>query len=78
MGEWLRFHLDETITALAIPEGGRFLVRVREPAEGNRRPIQFYRWNLREAQKAADQLVQAYYPHDCDEQNCGRWRKTDS
>lgn len=54
------------------------MVRVREPADGNRRPIQFYRWNLKEAQKAADQLVQAYYPHDCDEQKCGRWRKTDS
>ncbi|MBD0326541.1 MAG: hypothetical protein ICV68_08915 [Pyrinomonadaceae bacterium] len=52
MSIWRRYHLDETITALAIPENGRFLVRVREPPGGNRNPIEFYRWNLLDAQEA--------------------------
>ena len=77
MSIWRRFHLDETITALAIPENGRFLVRVREPPDGNRNPIEFYRWNLLDAQEAGDRLVQAYYPHECLEGNCGEWRKLD-
>lgn len=77
MSEWQCLHLDETITAMAIPERGRFLVRIREPEEGNRHPIEFYRGTLKEAQRAARKLVQMYYPHQCDER-CGRWRKTDA
>jgi hypothetical protein len=75
MSEWRRFHMDETITAMAIPENKRFLVHVREPPGEHRNPIEFYRWNLQDAKEAADRLVQAYYPHDCDEQRCGEWRK---
>ena len=75
MSEWRRFHLDDTVTAMAIPDSRRFLVRMREPAGENRQPIEFYRGNLKEAQRAADRLVQAYYPHECDEERCGQWRK---
>ena len=74
---WRRFHLDETITAMAIPENPRFLVHVREPPGESRNPIEFYRSNLRDAREAADRLVQLYYPHECDAQLCGGWRKSD-
>ncbi|HET8669259.1 MAG TPA: hypothetical protein VFM05_01155 [Candidatus Saccharimonadales bacterium] len=78
MSHWNCFHLDDTITAIVIAESfGRFLVRMREPAGGNRNPIEFYRGNLKEAQRAADRLVQAYYPHECDESRCGQWQQTD-
>lgn len=70
---WKRYHLDETLAALAIPDNQRFFVRLREPAGENRQPIEFYRWKLKEAQSAGDELVQAYYPHDCDESQCGPW-----
>ena len=76
MGIWLRHHLDETVTATAAPEGRRFLVHVREPAEIGRHPVDFFRWNLKDAQVAADRLVQAYYPHECDEQRCGAWQRS--
>jgi hypothetical protein len=75
MSQWHRFHLDETITAMAIPDNHRFLVRVREPVGENRKPIEFYRGNMKEAQRAADRLVQAYYPHECDEERCGEWER---
>lgn len=78
MSQWHCFHLDDTITAMVIPvNSSRFLVRMREPAGGNRQPIEFYRGNLKEAQRAADKLVQAYYPHECDENKCGQWQKTE-
>jgi hypothetical protein len=76
MGEWHRSHLDETVTAFATPEQGRFVVNLHEPPGGSRPPFEFYRSNLHEAQRAADRLVQAYYPHDCAERRCGEWRKS--
>ena len=78
MSAWCRFHLDETVKAMAIPENNRFLVHMREPPGGNRYPVDFYRSNLQGAQEAADRLVQEYYPHECDEERCGEWRKYDS
>ena len=75
MSIWLRHHLDDTVTATAAPEGVRFLVHVREPTEVGRHPIDCYRWTLKDAQAAADRLVQAYYPHECDEHGCGSWRR---
>jgi len=77
MSTWRRFHLEDTIKALATSENHRFFVQVREPAGENRKPIEFYRWNLPEAKAAADRLVQAYYPHDCDSHVCGEWLKLD-
>jgi hypothetical protein len=74
---WQRLHLDGALGALAVPENQRFLVRLREPPGEKRNPIKFYRWNLPEAQSAADRLVQAYYPHECDE-TCGPWKKLDT
>lgn len=78
MSVWRCYHLDETITAITVPDNHRFFVRLREPPGETRHPIEFYRWNLKDAQEAADNLVQAYYPHDCNEQRCGEWRKSDS
>jgi hypothetical protein len=78
MSTWHRFHLNESVKALAIPDNRRFFVRVREPQGQNRQPLEFYRWNLRDAQEAADRVVQAYYPHECDDEICGVWRKFDS
>ncbi|HYP29611.1 MAG TPA: hypothetical protein VE262_23060 [Blastocatellia bacterium] len=76
MSQWNCFHLDDTITAIVMPDNsGRFLVRMREPAGGNRNPIEFYRGSLKEAQRAADGLVQAYYPHECGKHRCGQWEK---
>lgn len=77
MGIWLRHHIDETVTATAAPEGGRFLVHLRESAGVSRHPVDCYRWNLRDAQAAADGLVQAYYPHECDGRSCGAWERAD-
>jgi hypothetical protein len=77
MSVWLRQHLDETVTATVAPEGGRFLVHVREPVDAARRPIDFLRWSLKEAQAAADELVQAYYPHECDARGCGPWLRAE-
>jgi len=77
MSTWRRFHLDETVRALATSENHRFFVQVREPAGETRQPIEFYRWRLAEAKTAADRLVQAYYPHECDAETCGEWRKLD-
>lgn len=78
MSTWHRFHLKDTLKALAISDNNRFFVRLREPPGESRHPLEFYRWNLRDAQEAADRIVQAYYPHECDEQICGLWRKSDS
>lgn len=75
MSEWHCLHLEETLTAMAVSDKGRFLVRLREPPGESRHPIEFYRWTLRDALKAADRLVQAYYPHDCHECGCGEWRR---
>ena len=75
MSEWHCLHLDDTLTAMAISDQGRFLVRLREPPGEHRHPIEFHRWTLRDAQRAADRLVQAYYPHDCRESGCGSWEK---
>jgi hypothetical protein len=68
MSEWHRFHLDDTITAMAIPDNHRFLVRAGKPLGENRNPMEFYRGNLKEEQRAAERMVQAYYPHECDEE----------
>lgn len=76
MCEWYCFHLDETITAIIIPEGNRFFVRMREPAGENRNPIEFYRGTLKEAQRASERLVQMYYPHNCLEHGCGEWHRS--
>ena len=76
MGTWLRHHLDETVTATASPEGTRLLVRVRGPARlSRRRPLDCFRRSVKGAKAAADELVQAYYPHDCDGARCGPWRR---
>lgn len=78
MSTWRRLHLHDTIKALATSENHRFFIQVREPPGSKRNPIEFYRWNLPEAKAAADRLVQAYYPHDCDEETCGTWQKLDA
>jgi hypothetical protein len=77
MSTWHRFHLNETLKALAITDNNRVFVRLREPPGESRHPMEFYRWNLRDAQEAADRVVQAYYPHLCDEEICDVWRKAD-
>ncbi|HKZ80791.1 MAG TPA: hypothetical protein VJ124_21135 [Pyrinomonadaceae bacterium] len=77
MSTWQRFHLNESVKALTISDNQRFFIRIREPHGENRHPLEFYRWNLREAQEAADRVVQAYYPHECDNETCGVWRKID-
>jgi len=77
MSTWHRFHLNESVKAMAISDNRRFFVRIREPYGQNRQPLEFYRWNLRDAQEAADRVVQAYYPHDCDNESCDVWRKMD-
>jgi hypothetical protein len=76
MNEWHCLHLNDTITAIVIPENGRFLVKMREPPGGNRQPIEFYRGTLKLAQRAAERLVQMYYPHDCGSNGCGQWLKS--
>ena len=78
MSHWRRFHQNETITAMALPEQERFLIRVLEPPGEGRKPVSFYRSNLEAAREAADQLVQEYYPHECDERTCGEWWKAES
>ena len=77
MSTWRRFHLDETIKAMAVSDSARFFVYVREPAGANRQPRDCYRSSLRDAQETADRIVQAYYPHECDEQVCDRWQRLD-
>ena len=77
MSHWQRLHSGETIKAIATPDSHRFLIQVREPVGEKRNPIKFYRWTLEEAQEAADQIVQEYYPHECEEGNCGTWKKLD-
>ena len=77
MSHWQRFHLDETIKAMATPVSHRFFIQVREPPGEHRNPIEFYRWTLKEAQDAADRIVQAYYPHQCEGESCGIWKKLD-
>lgn len=67
--------MEETIKALATPDNHRFFIQVREPPGERRQPIEFFRSTLREAQDAADRIVQAYYPHDCDVESCGAWKK---
>jgi hypothetical protein len=74
---WYRLHLNETLKALAISDNNRFFVTVREPPGEHRNPLEFYRWKLAEAQEAADRVVQAYYPHECDDDLCDVWRKLD-
>jgi hypothetical protein len=67
MSEWHCLHLKDTLTAMAIADRGRFLVRLREPAGENRSPVEFHRWTLKDAK--------AYYPHDCGECGCGEWEE---
>ena len=77
MSTWHRFHLSESVKATAVSDTHRFFVHIREPPGEDRRPVEFYRWTLRDAQEAADRVVQAYYPHECDTELCGGWRKSD-
>jgi len=77
MSTWRRFHLNDTIKALATSENSRFFVRVVEPPDEHRHPRECYRWNLPDAQETADKIVQGYYPHDCSDENCGAWNKLD-
>lgn len=77
MSYWSRLHLNESIKTITIPDNHRFFVQLKEPAGQQRNPIEFYRWTLEDAKDAGDRLVQAYYPHDCDETTCGIWRKID-
>ena len=76
MSSWHRFHLNESVKAMAISDQRRFFVCVREPEGEQLRPLEFYRWKLSEAQEAADRVVQAYYPHECDLLTCGAWQKS--
>jgi hypothetical protein len=69
--------MEETLKALATQDTRRFFIQVKEPSGHHRNPIEFYRWTLREAQDAADRIVQAYYPHDCEVESCGVWKKFD-
>jgi hypothetical protein len=75
MSVWHCSHLDDTLTAMATADRGRFLVRLREPPGQHRHPVEFHRWTLKDAKQAADKLVQAYYPHDCREHGCGEWEE---
>lgn len=77
MSTWQRLHLNDKLKAWATSDNHRFFVRLREPEGENRQPLEFYRWNLKAAQEAADQIVQAYYPHDCEQILCGVWIKSD-
>jgi len=77
MSTWERFHLNDTVKAMATSENHRFFIQIREPPGEHRNPIEFYRWTLKDAQEAADRILHAYYPHECDEQICGSWRRSD-
>jgi hypothetical protein len=77
MSTWQRLHLSGSLKALATSDNHRFFVQLREPPGENRQPIEFYRWNLGDARRAGDKLVQAYYPHECGENTCGKWHKLD-
>ena len=77
MSHWQRFHLDDTLKALATPDNHRFFIQIREPKGEHRNPIEFFRWTLTDAQDAADRIVQAYYPHECDVESCDTWQKLD-
>jgi hypothetical protein len=78
MSTWRRFHIDETIKAMAVSDSARFFVFVREPPGANRQPRECYRSDLKSAQETADGIVQSYYPHDCGETNCGIWQKLET
>jgi hypothetical protein len=78
MSTWRRFHLEETVKAMAVSDQARFFVFVREPAHESRQPRQCYRSNLNEARETADRIVQAYYPHKCTEAVCGGWQKLEA
>jgi hypothetical protein len=54
MSHWQRFHLDDTVKAIATSDNHRFFIQVREPPGEHRNPIEFFRWTLKEAQDAAD------------------------
>ena len=75
MSEWHCLHLEDTLTAIVVSDMNRFHVRLREPQGQRRNSIELYRGNPKEAQRAADRLVQAYYPHDCEECGCGTWAR---
>ena len=75
MSHWRRLHLNETIKTIATADNHRFFVQLKEPLGEHRNPIEFYRWNLEEAKEGGDRLVQAYYPHDCEDETCGSWQK---
>ncbi len=77
MSNWRRFHLNGTVKATATSHQRRFFVQIREPRGEHRQPLEFYRWKLSDAQEAADKVVQAYYPHECDTNVCGTWRKSE-
>lgn len=78
MSTWRRFHIDETIKAMAVSDSTRFYVFVREPPGANRHPRECYRSDLKTAQETADGIVQSYYPHDCNESDCGIWQKLET
>ena len=75
MSTWRRFHLNETVKALATSDRTRFFVYVREPANENRQTRTCYRSNLEDAQETADGIVQGYFPHECNDEICGSWHR---
>ena len=78
MSTWRRLHLNNSIKAMAVSENQRFLVYVREPVGEQREPRECYRSSLESAQQTADHIVQAYYPHECEDAVCGNWHKLDA
>ncbi len=71
-----RFHLNNQINARAIAsDDGRYLATVSEPAGKDLIPKDILCDNRDEAERRADAMVQAAYPHRCSQSQCGQWEE---
>jgi hypothetical protein len=59
------------VRALLIASGNTYEVSVIGP--NDERPVDATHYNSRIARETAEELVQRYYPHDCEELGCEDW-----
>jgi hypothetical protein len=78
MDSWKRSHTGIDVLALVIAQKGNYLVSIKEPEGENRFPADYTSDDEEGAKRQADELIQAFYNHNCDQSGCEQWQQFNS